>query len=309
MLQRLGYGHALARVHLQEPDNEIEGRVGAMAALPLKQGRVVTLLQQLEIGVLLDGVRAHEQGLSHQQVKGAPAEAPRVNLRCAVRLLNMKLGRAERFAHEAPECRRQLLALLVSQKHCRLPWVADFDYVVPGGLVYVEEHVLQGYILHRHFPLVQDCQALGGLPDEELGMQLVKAVRLELQSLQQIAALRKRKNDIEAIRVLEMFLRLHNMFVAPHGLREADLAQGDLAELDGVSFLCLCQLALVQHLHREIAARRQTASLVHATKESTLKMPHELVLLPVAPDIWAHHLGCTRLRCSRARSHGGGPQL
>jgi hypothetical protein len=137
---------------------------------------------------------------------------------------------------------------------------------------------------------MQESQPFGSLLDKVLRMGFIEAMWLLFQRLQQIAPATQVEDDVEAVGILKVLFRLHHVRMAPHQLCKADLAEGHLTEFYGARLLCLCKLALVEHLNSEVPIGGEALSLVHSSKQSALKSPYELIFLPASLDIGAHHL-------------------
>jgi hypothetical protein len=95
----------------------------------------------------------------------------------------MQLWRSEGFADQATELHRQFLAILVDFEDDCLTRVTDFHLIMRRGLLYVQQHVLQRYILHGNAPFMQQSHSLDSLFYEKLRMRFVEAVRFLFQSL------------------------------------------------------------------------------------------------------------------------------
>jgi hypothetical protein len=80
------------------------------------------------------------------------------------------------------------------------------------------------------------------------------------------------------------------VFVVSHQLHVLDLAQWHLAEFQGAGSLGLVQLAAVEDLDCEHAARRETFGLIDATEEATLQSSLQSVFLSLATDVRADYL-------------------
>jgi hypothetical protein len=82
--------------------------------------------------------------------------------------------------------RNLLTAVCIHLELHRLPGIAHL-HLVFTVVFHVQEHVLQGHILHGKMSIVENCQAPGCLTDQELRLLLVEAMWLEFQRFQQIA--------------------------------------------------------------------------------------------------------------------------
>jgi hypothetical protein len=126
---------------------------------------------------------------------------------------------------------------------------------------------------------VQVVDANAGLLHEVLHLCLFEASWHFLEGLEQVTSPAQLEHAVMAVGVLEMLLYFHDVLTASHSICILYFAQRHLAELNGVALFSLLKLALVQDLDGKLTARRAASGLVHATKEGTLKVHDELVLL------------------------------
>mmetsp|Transcript_102438 Transcript_102438/g.264883 ORF Transcript_102438/g.264883 Transcript_102438/m.264883 type:complete len:262 (-) Transcript_102438:1528-2313(-) len=173
--------HPLVWHNLHESQDEVHRFRGQVAAPALREEelRDVTALEEEPVRVLSALVGGEEQRLGHEEVEGAPAEAPRVDLRGQVRRLRVDLRRPEVLADEAPERDGLLLARArVDDERGRLPGVAQLH--VPVAVVHhMQEHVLHRHVLHGEAAEVQAGQALRGVEDQLLCLVLGETVRTQ----------------------------------------------------------------------------------------------------------------------------------
>jgi hypothetical protein len=87
------------------------------------------LLEQQPVCVLLRGVGTHEKRLCSQQIKSAPPQAPRIDLRRHVGFLLVQFGRPEGLADQSAELNRKL-PLLVNTEDNSLAGITDLHLVV-----------------------------------------------------------------------------------------------------------------------------------------------------------------------------------
>jgi hypothetical protein len=202
----------------------------------------------------------------------------------------MDFGRSEGLPHEAMKFDRNLLAAVrINLELHRLARIAHL-HLVFTIILHVQEHVLQGHILHGKMSVVENCQAPGCLADQELSLMLVEAMWLELQGFEQITTTSQFEDDIKAVLVLEVVFDLHYVFVVSHQLHVLDLAQRHLAEFQRAGSLGLVQLAAVEDLDCEHAPRRKTFGLIDTTEEATLQSSLQSVFLSLAGDVRADYL-------------------
>lgn len=164
----------------------------------------------------------------------------------------MELWRSKGLTNQAVELHWQLLSILVHVKDHGLARVAHLDVVVACLFLDAEQHVLKRDVLHAHTPPVKVSKAFGGLADQVLCVRLVETCRFLFQRLQKITSLGQLKDDVEAVLIIKVFLRVHHVLTSLHVLRKPNLVERNLTELDGTRFLCLGKLTLVQHLDCEI---------------------------------------------------------
>mmetsp|Transcript_28990 Transcript_28990/g.46736 ORF Transcript_28990/g.46736 Transcript_28990/m.46736 type:complete len:231 (-) Transcript_28990:341-1033(-) len=229
MLQGLPNRHAPPRIDHQQLQDEIHTQLRTTRRFLSEKGSELIVFKELPICILLCRTCTQEQRLRCEKIERAPAQAPCINLRAIIMLLLVNFWWPEGLTHEAMKLDRNFLATLVHLELDCLPRIDDF-HLVFTVLFHMQEHVLQGHILHREMSIVKSCQTSGRLPNQKLGLLLLEAARLELQGFQEIATTSQFKHDVMTVLVLEVVLDLHYMFVSAHQLHVCDFAQRHLTK-------------------------------------------------------------------------------
>jgi len=303
MAQGLGHTRAQERIRLHQAEYEVPGARRAVAIWPVEQRLDIASPQGVPVRILCLGVAGGEEGLPCQKRERAPAETPSVHLGGQIGLAPVQLWGPERLAHQSTEGHRQLLSAHAALEQGGVPWVADPHLEGLGVQVHVEEHVLQGNVLHRQASPVQKGQPGSGLLHQALDVRFLVPPAPRHERLEQVAPAGQRRHDADVVATLHPLLHLNHVPAASHQLREADLVQGHLAERLRGGAPRLLQRLPVGDLDGEPPARGLASSLEDAPEDGVLEVADQVVVLAAALQLLLYHL--RRIR----RVRGGRPHL